>query len=188
MDLLIISALAITFGLILLVLGLSLINQSLEPMGYNSNYGERSSVDYYKNPLWRHESKYFHYRPVGTIILSRSKWAQIEKNIGERLTERFNIGKETGRKKMIAEIQDKIDAKRDKITFSNPYMVLGFPADTPRREMDSRYKVLLHNYDPSGFKHLDESFMELAEIRIAQIERAWKKIKYDVGKRKVSNE
>jgi hypothetical protein len=184
MDLLLMTGLSISMGIILLAMGLSLVSQSLDVESYTDNYWHTTSEGaYYKNPLWHYESKYFHYRPKGTIILNKAKWARIEKNIGAKLLESLDAGKRAGRKETILEIQDRVDMRRDEIVPASPYLMLGVTAATPLDDIEKKYNESMKAHNPVYFKHLDVEFTKLAEIRRDQLTKAWKKIKYGLGER-----
>jgi len=181
MDLLTIVFISVIIGVILVCMGMSLISQSLEPTGYTNQYGHHTSMEYYNNPLWRYQSKYFHYRPEGTIILSRAKWKQIEKNVGLKLLESLDAGKKIGRAEMVEEIQDSIDERRAEITITNPYMLIGVTAKATPDEIELAYQELMQRYHNDHFEGLDDAFMELARIKRDQITKAYKKLTYGLG-------
>ncbi len=187
MDLLFLTGISIFFGIILISMGLAFLDQSLSSLNYNNDYGAwngLSSADYYNNPLAKINSKWFHYRPKGSVILSKKQWADIEANIEIKIKKAKEAGKILGRKAVIIEIQDRVKEEQTKIVPSNPYEILGVKAKTSalpsKLEMENNYKHLRTVYNPENFTHLDKSFVELAEIRIEQITEAWRKVKMGI--------
>ena len=94
MDLLIIAGLSIVMGIILTAMGLSFLSQSLRSLEFSEKWGGQTSENYYQNPLHRLNSKYWHYRPKGSVIVSKKQWEEIEKNIGIEI----NLAKDKGKK------------------------------------------------------------------------------------------
>jgi len=185
MDLLFIACTALLMGVVLVALGLSFIDFGLSSVDFNGDYGQTSGK-YYQNPLHRLGSKYFHYRPKGSVILSEKQWANIERNMGIKLNEAKTVGKSIGYKIAIVEVQDKIREEKAKTAPSSPYLVLGVKPTTSLAKIEERYKHLLQIYNPKFFNHLDKSFVELSEIRTAQIVRAWNQINLGVKPKSVS--
>ena len=182
MDLLIIAALSIVLGLILTAMGLSFLSQNLKSLEYNSqHWSDRNAKDYYQNPFFRLNSKYWHYRPKGAVVLTKHQWADIEKNIGIKITEAKKHGLKLGRKAFYVEMQDMIKEKRAAITPSSPYLVLGVESTTPMEEIEAKYKAMLQLYNPNNFVDLDKAFIQLAEIRTEQLRKAWKQVNYGVA-------
>lgn len=155
---------------IILVMGISYIAQSLEMSYYTDT--DRSS-NYYKNPLNLHNSKYFHYRPKGTVILSQSEWRIIEKNIGVEISKAKTVGKRLGYKDALQDFQQVIDGKREKSAF-NPLKFAGITDSTPQDEATRKLEYLAKMFDPKNFVDLDRAFVELAELRSKQIKRVLK--------------
>lgn len=182
MDLLVIAALSIVLGLILTAMGLSFLSQNLESLKYNNaHWGDPNARDYYQNPFFRLNSKYWHYRPKGAVVLTKHKWAEIEKNIGIKLTQAKNEGKKVGYKACLVEFTDKIKEEKARVTPSSPYAVLGVNSTDPQESIKERYHFLIKIYDPKNFVDLDEAFIKLAQIRCKQIKKAWQQINYGVG-------
>jgi len=191
MDLLILAASAIVLGIILTAMGLSFISESLNALEYNNRYtewGVLHTSDYYNNPLCRINSKWFYYRPKGWVLVSKGRWADIEKNIGIKINESIQVGRKIGYRDAVEDIQDMVGEEQARIAPSSPYMVLNVEATTPLEEIEVQYLKLLKLYDPasSKFEGLDSTFEELATIRCQQILKAWKQINLGVGQRTFS--
>lgn len=182
MDLIMIAFLSIVVGIILVSVGLSFISASMESLDFTDSYGTTTPYDYYRNPLHYLDSKYFHYRPKGSVIVSKAQWAEIEKNIGVQIIKAKDAGQKIGYKRAIVEIQDKVKEEKTKTFPSSPYAVLDVTSTTPMAEVEEKYKHLLQIYNPNVFVTLDKAFIELAEIRTAQIVRAWDQISLGVVK------
>jgi hypothetical protein len=176
MDLLFIAGLSLVIGIVLLCMGLSFIGAGLGSLDFTDSYGSMTPNDYYQNPLHTLNSKYFHYRPKGSVIVSKKQWSEIERNMGIRLLEAKTAGKTIGYKQAIVEIQDKVTEEKAKTFPSSPYAVLDLEASAPLAALEERYKYLLSVYDPRNFSTLDKAFVELAEIRTQQVKRAWAQI------------
>jgi hypothetical protein len=182
MDLLIIAMLSLVMGVVLLCMGLSFLDQSLQPFKYTNDawQGNKTANDYYSNPLWGHDSKWFHYRPKGSVIVSKKQWGKIEKDIGLKIIEEYKLGVKKGRAGLLVEIVDELKEQKATTRLS-PYVTLGTDPATPLVEIEEKYKLLLEMYDPSSFRDLHKSFTELAEIRIAEIKRAWQLVNTGIG-------
>jgi len=180
MDLLVMAALSVTMGIILISFGLSFIDFGLGSLDIPYSY-KTGTNDYYQNPLCRLNSKYFHYRPKGAVVVSKKQWSEIERGMGFKLNEAKRAGKSIGYRAALVEIQDKVKEEKAKTSPSSPYLVLGVESAAPLAEIEKRYKHLLEIYSPKGFVSLDKAFVELAEIRTAQIVRAWNQINLGVG-------
>ncbi len=188
MELLFFAGVAIVTGIIFVGMGLSFLNQSLDFEKYNTDskysYGlgfNSNSKDYYNNPLYRLKSKWFYYRPVGAVVLTKDKWKKIEDGINVKIAEAMDEGKVKGRKALMDEIKAKVEEEREKAVPSSPYALLGVKATDPISEIKVRYKQLSAFYDPKKFKHLDSDFRSLALIRTNQLNEAWRKIRNGVG-------
>ena len=177
MDLLVIAALSIVINIIIVTMGLSFLSQNLKSLEFNMNYGHQSAGTYYENPLYKLNSKYWHYRPKGSVIVSKKQWADIEKNIGIEITTAKNLGKKLGYKMAMVDVLDKIKEEQAKVTPTSPYAVLNIDSSTPLDDIGLRYQHLMRIYDPRNFVDLDKTFIELAEIRCAHIKKAWSQIK-----------
>jgi len=184
MELLVIAALSIFMGIILIMMGMSYLGQSLESLKFNGSTNQ-SPYNYYENPLNRINSKYFHYRPKGTVIVSRGQWEEIEKNIGLRISDAIGRGKKIGRRETIAEIQDVVDKEREEIVPSSPYLLLGVKSTDSIDSIKKRWQHLMLAYAADNFEHLDPAFSELARIRRKELTRAWNKIQCGVGESKI---
>jgi hypothetical protein len=176
MDLIFIAGLSLVLGIILLCIGLSFVGAGLKSLDFTDSYGATTSNSYYLNPLHTLNSKYFHYRPKGSVIVSKKQWADIERNMGIKLLEAKTAGKSIGYKQAIVEIQDKVTEEKAKTFPSSPYAVLDLEASAPLAALEERYNYLLKIYDPRAFVDLDKAFIELAEIRTQQVKRAWSQI------------
>lgn len=185
MDLLFIVGLSVCMGIILIAMGLSFIDFGLGSLGFSDTFGNRTA-DYYQNPLHRLNSKYFHYRPKGTVTVSKKQWAVIEENMGIKLAEAKNNGKILGYKRALVEIQDKVKEEKTKTFPSSPYAVLDIESKTPMADIEKKKEYLLQIYDPKNFISLDKAFTELAEIRSAQITRAWNQINLGIKPKSIS--
>jgi len=178
-DLLFLTGLSVFLGIILVCIGLSSINQSLESLEYNNpsyQWSNMSTSEYYKNPLHRIDSKYFHYRPKGSVIVSQKEWEIIERNIAAKIARAKKHGQILGYNAAIIEVKDKVEEEKAKITPRSPYMVLNVEATTPLEEIKVQYLKLMAQYDPVNFENLDSTFVELAGIRCQQILKAWSQI------------
>lgn len=180
MELLLIVAFSLPMIIILVVMGVSYIEQGLKPLKFNGSTSQ-THYDYYQNPLYKINSKYFHYRPKGSVIVSKNQWKKIEKNIGLRIADAIIRGKKLGRKETIAEIQDVVDKEKSEITPSSPYLLLGVKSTEPLVKIEKRWQELMDRYDLVNFKHLDPAFLELARIRRQEFVKAWNKIRCGVG-------
>jgi len=176
MELLFIAGSSVVLGVVLLCMGLSFISSGLKSLDFTDSYGSMTPNDYYQNPLYTLNSKYFHYRPKGSVIVSKKQWANIEKNMGVKLLEMKEAGKTIGFKQAIVEIQDKVTEEKTKTFPSSPYAVLDVESSAPLEKIEEKYKYLLIAYNPANFVALDKAFVELAEIRTQQIKRAWSQI------------
>jgi len=183
-DLLILGAMSIVVGIIIVCMGLSFLSQSLDSLSYNTsnNRWGVNAIDYYANPLYRLQSKWFYYRPKGAVILSQKEWEDIEGNIGVKISDAKDSGKILGYNAAIIEIQDKVREEQTRIVPASPYDVLNVASTMPINDIENNYKDLLSKYDPKYFTNLDKAFVELAEIRTDQIEKAWKQIKLGMFK------
>jgi hypothetical protein len=167
--------------LILVVIGLSLTSASLNYYDEGEDYYGHNNKNYYRNPLFKYNSKYFFYRPKGSVILTKNKWAEIEKNIGVKLGEAKEYGRKAGYRQAIRDIQDSLAEKKGN---PSPYKVFSADSNTPLSEIERRYITFRGMYKPDNFKHLDPSFVELAEIRCRELDNAWRKISYGIGRSK----
>lgn len=184
MDLLIMAGLSLVSGIVLLCMGLSFISQNLNAADYGAGYLDTSN--YYKNPLYTLNSKYWHYRPRGSVVVSKQEWEKIEKNIGIKISEAKTAGSILGYKGALIDIRDKVAEEKAKTSPSSPYLVLGVDPTTPLDEIEKRYNKLMDLYALKNFVDLDMTFTELATIRNTQILRAWNKIKFGIGRKSVS--
>lgn len=177
-HLLLIGSLAMLMGLIMLSLGLSLVSQGLNPFNFNEAFRGYNATEYYKNPLYHLNSKYWHYRPRGSVIVSKKQWEDIEKSIAIKIDEGRDAGKKIGYKRALVEIQDLVKEEEAKVNPSSPYEVLNVKSTASIEEIKERYTHLLKIYDTRNFVDLDKAFIQLAAIRIDQIKKAWKQITY----------
>ena len=180
MDLIIIAAIGLCMGLVFLAMGLSFIDFGLGSLNIADSYNT-TVHDYYQNPLHRLNSKYFHYRPKGSVVVSKKQWNEIERNIGIKIAESQKAGKMLGYKEAIVDIRLKVKEEKEKITPSSPYATLDVESSTPTKEIEKKYEHFLAIYNPRNFNHLDKAFAQLAELRIEQIKRAWSKINTGIG-------
>jgi peptide deformylase len=161
--------------------GLSFLSQSLKSLEYNNQYGNNTARDYYRNPLFRLNSKYWHYRPKGAVVITKHQWQEIEKNIGIKIDEAKRKGVKLGRKSLYIDIQDAVKEKQAVLRPTSPYAILNVKANAPMAEIEARYKWMMEAYNPNNFVDLDKAFIQLAEIRCEQIEKAWKQINYGIS-------
>jgi hypothetical protein len=117
--------------------------------------------------------KCYSWRPKGSVVLTKEKWAQIENSIAAELETARKAGVTAGRKLMLAELENKIT---EKSSIKNPYVILGLKYQTINK-LEERVSSLKSIYDPENFKHLDSDFTLLAEIRIKEIEEAGRKLR-----------
>lgn len=180
MDLLLIAGLSIVMGIILVAMGLSFLSQSLKFDAYTDKWGTNTTDNYYQNPFFKLNSKYWHYRPKGSVVISKKKWGEIERNIGIEITLAEEKARKLGRAAAIIEIQDMVREEQARIVPASPYAVLDVEAGDALLAIEEHYHKLIAMYDPTNFKGLDEAFIELAEIRIEQFNKAWKSISFGV--------
>ena len=152
-----------------------LLSQSYRAIDY---LGDSLNIDSYnKNPLIKLGSKYFHWRPKGAVVLSKSKWEEIEKGIGVKISEAREKGIELGRSAMVEEIQNQLNQRKDQTEFpTNPYIVLGISSNADDASVEKAYVMAKALYDPKLFQRWDSAFIQLAKIRQDQIEKAYTKI------------
>ena len=162
--------------------GLSFIAQSLDSLKYNGTTS-KNYHDYYQNPLHKINSKYFHYRPKGTVIVSKKKWEEIEKNIGLRIFDATRKGKIIGRREALKEIRDVVESSKEKAAPNSPYLLIGVKPTDPLESIEKRWDYLMMRYDPSNFVDLDPAFVDLARIRRKQLTRAWNSIRVGIAER-----
>jgi hypothetical protein len=178
-DMLLVVVLSISIGIVLLCMGLAFIGESLDSLKYDNvyGYGSKEPNNYYdKNPLWHYSSKYFHYRPKGTVIVSKTDWNRVQIGISAHISKAIDAGKKLGYKEAFEDIKDKVDERKERVSPSNAYMVLGVSAKTCIEDVNRRYDELMALYDKDNFIHLDESFIKLAGIRRRELTKALTKI------------
>jgi hypothetical protein len=180
MDLLMLAGLSIVMGVILVAMGLSFLSQNLKSLEYGEDWGNYNTGQYYKNPLFRLNSKYWHYRPKGSVIVSEKQWKDIERNIGIKITLAETKAKILGRSTAIIEIKDLVKEEQAKLVPTSPYAVLGMEAASSMAEIEDKYLALLDTYNPKNFVDLDPTFVKLAELRVVQIKKAWNSINLGV--------
>lgn len=162
-------------GLVLLVMGLSFLSQSLRSIDYLGN--SLNIESYNKNPLIKLGSKYFHWRPKGAVVLSKSKWAEIEKGINAKIAEAKLAGIELGRSQMMQDIHASLNQRKDETKFpTNPYIILGISSNADDALIDKAYNEAKALYDSTQFQRWDSTFVQLAKIRQEQIDKAYDKI------------
>ena len=176
MDLLLVVVLSMVTGLVLVCAGLSFIDKSLDSLNFNSNWRGHNTEAYYNNPLARLNSKYWHYKPAGSVVVSKKQWEEIERNISVKIDEAKRKGHALGKRATIIQIEDLIKENQAKVFPTSPYKILNVDASTSVEDINSSYMALLKLYDPKNFVDLDPAFRELAEIRIGQIEDAWRQV------------
>jgi len=177
-DLFVLAGFSITMGLILTVMGLSFLSQNLKSLEFTDQWGANTTNQYYKNPFYTLNSKYWHYRPKGAVVVTKKQWEDIEKNIGIKVTEAKKRGLKLGRKSLMIDIEDAIKEKQATTFPTSPYAVLQVESSAPMDEIRQRYEFLKGIYDPRNFVELDKTFIELADIRCKQLDKAWKSINY----------
>lgn len=170
------TAIAIIGTLVLLVGGFAMLLSYID----SAMRGDLDSFDYYcsrpTNPLKELNSKYFHYRPQGSVLLTEAQWSQIQGAIHNHISEVRRSSIATGRRLMLKEIKAKLQEEKSAFEPSNPYEVLGLSENCSEKELSERYYYLLELYDPRNFVDLDSSFIELAKIRREQLKSAFNKI------------
>lgn len=167
------SILSITGSLILLCMGLSFLSQSLNALDYSSAPYE--AFNYNQNPLIRFDSKYYHnYRPKNSVLLTEKKWTTIEKGIAKKVGEAEAKGAAIGYAQALKEIKEKI--AEENISFpTNPYKILDVTANASKATIRKALSLKLDLYALKNFTSLDDSFRELAEIRLRQVKEAYDK-------------
>jgi hypothetical protein len=148
---------------------------------FNGEIDRYSNDSYYKyeydNPLKRWNSKYFHYRPAGAVVLTRNKWLKIEEGIRNHVYDVRTAAVKEGRRQLMQEIRAKLTERRSSFESTNPYDVLGVDATASLDEMKEKWYKMRGLYNPHNFVDLDPSFVELATIRVQQIDGAWRLVK-----------
>jgi hypothetical protein len=180
MDLIVIAAVGMCIGVLLVAMGLSFIDFGLGSLGIADSY-TTTAREYYQNPLHTFNSKYFHYQPKGSVIVTKKQWADIEKNIGIQIHKSQKAGWIIGYKEAIVDVRLKVREEKDKVSPSSPYATLGVESTAPIKEIEDRYKHLLHVYKSVNFSHLDRAFVSLAELRTEQLEKAWRTVNTGIG-------
>ena len=167
-------------GLILIAIGVSFLSQCIDPVDYNNMY-DKDILD--QNPLVKLGSKYFHWRPKGAVVLTKSKWAEIENNIAAEIEETKRLARISGYNEAVKVFRAKISEKKEKASFpTNPYKILCVNSNDSDNIIALSYEKMMLLYSPDRFKDLDESFVELAKLRQDQIRKAYNKLQAGVGK------
>ena len=176
----IIIMLGIFGALVLIAIGLSLLSQSYRALDY-SDYN-LSQDSYYKNPLVRLGSLYYHWRPKGAVVVSKKQWETIESNIALKLSMAERDGITKGRARLMQEIRDKIAQRREESDFpKNPYLILGITSNTNDAGVEEAYRKALDLYGSHNFTQYDKSFRDLAALRRKQIKKAYQSIIAEVA-------
>lgn len=181
MDLIVIAAVGICMGVILVAMGLSFIDFGLGSLDIVDSYDNNAARKYYQNPLHTFNSKYFHYQPKGSVIVTKKQWSEIEKNIGVQIHKSQKAGWVIGYKEAIVDIRLKVREEKERVSPSSPYATLDVESTAPIKKIEKKYKHLLHVYKSVNFAHLDKAFVSLAELRTEQIEKAWRAVNTDIG-------
>lgn len=173
MDIFMLAAIAISGSLILFCMGLSFLSQSLNALDYsNLPY----AVDNYnQNPLIRLGSKYYHWRPKNSVVVTEKKWAAIERGIARKIANAEEAAETKGYNKAMSDIKEQLD--EGSTSFSkNPYKILDVAADADKATVSKALTLKLDLYALKNFSELDDAFRELAQIRLDQIREAYQKI------------
>jgi hypothetical protein len=179
MELMWILAIIIFGGVVIVCMGLSYLSQSLSSLDYNTGFEEER---FYQNPMVKLGSKYFHWRPKGAVVITKSKWATIKENIAREVESAKQDGVLIGHAKALKEVESRLQEKREKTGFpSNPYKILNVSSTDSDDVIEEAYKNLIDLYSDKRFEAYDSSFKELAEIRRDQIRKAFNKIAAGVG-------
>lgn len=173
-DIFMLSAIAIAGSLILMCMGLSYLSQSLNALEYSGAPYE--ALNYNQNPLIGLKSKYFHYRPKNSVLLTEKKWAAVEKGIAKKIGQAEEVAKAGGYARALEDIENRI-AEENTHFPTNPYKILDVAAKASVEEVRIALNLKLSLYALRNFSNLDDSFKELAEIRLRQAKEAYDKIK-----------
>ncbi len=174
LNILMLSILSITGSLILLCMGLSFLSQSLNALDYSGAPYE--ALNYNQNPLIKFNSKYYrNYRPKNSVLLTEKKWKTIEKGIAKKIEEATAKGVAIGYAQALKEIKEKI-AEESSPFSTNPYKILDVESHTDKAVIRRALSAKLDLYALKNFEDLDDSFKELAEIRLRQVKGAYDKM------------
>lgn len=173
-DIFVLSVVAITGSLILLCMGLSFLSQSLNALDYSG--ASYDAHNYNQNPLIRFGSKYYHHwRPKNSVLLTEKKWEAIERSIARRMGEAEEKAEARGYAQALKHIKEKV--AEESISFpTNPFKILNIKANADNAAVRNALSLKLGLYALKNFKDLDNSFKELAEIRLRQAKEAYDKI------------
>ena len=173
MDIFLLAAIAITGSLIMVCMGLSFLSQSLNALDYSDTPYELNELK--QNPLIRFKSKYFHYRPKNSVLLTKDKWAKVEKSIAGQIATAEKTGEFKGYEQAIKDVKEKVDEEKSNFP-TNPYKILEVNADMDEPTVKRALKLKLDLYALDKFTEFDKAFQELAEIRREQFRKAYDEI------------
>lgn len=114
-SVLVVTALSAVLVIVLTCVGLSYLSASLGGLWYSKK--DLGEVKYYSNPLLAAGSKYFHYKPIGAVIVTKEKWRKIEENMAYLIADAEQKAAEKGYRKALTEIEARVrlaEKKNDK--------------------------------------------------------------------------
>jgi len=184
MNIYYILAFIIFASIVIIAVGLSCLSQAISPLDFNNAWDQEA---YYKNPLIKIGSKYFHWRPKGSVVLTKSLWKKIETDFSIKLKKARVEGILAGRSAVIKEIEERLQEKQDSVEFpTDPYDVLGLEVNDKTEIVESAYQKLMDLYASENFTNYDTAFEDLASIRRKQIRRAYNLIMAGVVTKDIS--
>jgi len=174
MELSLIIGIIVFGGIVIMCVGLSLLSQSLNALDYNNSFDQDA---YNQNPLIKLGSKYFHWRPKGSVVITRQKWKVIQNNIAREVENAKQEGIKLGKAQALKEVESHLEEQQEKSGFpKNPYKILDVNSTDSDLKIQEAYNKLVALYEEAHFYAYDSAFQELAAIRRRQIRRAFNKI------------
>lgn len=183
-NLLIAVGIGLAFFIVAVSYGLSVIsklfNNSFDYYQYPGQVQNTGNPN--DNPLAKHKSKWFGYRPKGAVLLTKSMWKTIEANIAAEIIKAKENGIKIGRAQAIKEIEERLAERQEQVGFpTNPYTILGVKPGDPDTKVEAAQKKMLDLYAERNFVIYDPAFEDLAAVRRKQISRAFNKIMAGLG-------
>lgn len=160
---------------VLVCMGLSYISASLGGLYYSDN---RKKKMYYSNPLLPMNSIYFHYKPKGSVILTKRMWKEIEMNMAYKIKEAMDKAKEDGYKEALELVERKAKEKSLDDPSTPPESILGVDPHEDEANIRKRYEKLMSLYAESNFNGLHDSFVRLAALHRNRIAKAYTKLTF----------
>lgn len=156
--------------LVLTCMGLSYLSAGLNGLAYND---ENKQHRYYANPLLNCQSKYFHYKPAGAVILTRKKWQQIETNMAYAIRDAEEAARKKGYSEALAAVEARVKLKQAEHSPSDPYKVFGLAHGATLVEVEKVYHALNELYKPKEFAKYGDEFVKLAALKRKRIQKAY---------------